>query len=290
MRRVHLPTLAMCLLPLLAWDAIPAGAQASPAPLASVQLSYKFTPGQTLKYRIVQHVVGSRTMSGAKGSPSIDVELTSMIRMKCVQVLAGGIFEVSVDTESQSLKIAGKTVYGYAPSSESRSFQMTPSGKVTRTSPTSQSRTGFDFSSVESIIQMAIMPESPIVPGVTWSAELPMPTDPTASLKLAFTLQQLRQTGGFAAAVIQEVLSTNPGTTGPASSERPTASQNGQMDLVFDATRGQLASAKGTIRSHFATPVDVPAVPGASPGGKQLLTMDLNSSVTVEIQPETPLR
>lgn len=253
-----------------------------------VRLAYVYEPGSTYRYKIKQQVKGTREITGSQ-PVQIDVELTSIIRLKCNKQLPDGAIEVAVDTEDEWMKISGKAVYGYRPSKEVRTFQILPSGRTIASSTeggtTRRRRSGIDFGNVESVILMAIMPETPVDIGATWSSEMPLPLDTKSTLKLAFKLEEIKSLNGSQLAVIRQSISTVASEETGEGNSAAKGSQSGEMTLLFDIAKGRLNSAQGSIRTQVTRPVEVPSMPGSKSDERFYETVDLTSNLTVEEAP-----
>ena len=260
-------------------------------PEDAVVLAYRFAPGDTVKYRISQHVTGSRTIPGAASPTPIDIELASVIRLRWVRALPEGAMEIAVETEAETLKLAGKEARHYERAKEPKVFRIAPSGKIVapdhKENPGKRlPRSPLDFGSIESIVLMAILPETPVSLGDKWSAEMPLPVSPSAKLQMAFKLEDLRQTPGGRVATIKQVLNTPINSDVGDDSGQPHGSQEGQATLTFAVDQGRLTSAQGTIRSELRAKAAVPSVPGGEASASSqntLITVLLNSKFSVEL-------
>jgi len=235
-------------------------------------LAYKFTPGETARIRIYQHTTGTRTLTGSSAPTSIDVELTTVIRLRCVQIQPDGTAEISIETESSVLSIGGKRAD--APQdSEPRTLRVARSGKVVepgelKTAQPGPRRSMLDFSSVESIVLLALLPDGPVKIGDSWSAEIPLSSAPNSKLRLSFRLEDVRVITGVQTAVIKLGLSTPINPDAPADSTTTHGTQEGSAELFFAVDKGALLTASGSVRSVLTTRLPSPRMPGADPNSQ----------------------
>jgi hypothetical protein len=235
-------------------------------------LAYKFTPGETARIRIYQHTTGTRTLTGSSAPTSIDVELTTVIRLKCAQVQPDGTAEISIETESSVLSIGGKRAD--APQDpEPRTLRVAPSGKVVepgepKTAQPGARRSMLDFSSVESIVLLVLLPDRPVRIGDSWSAEIPLRSAPDSKLLLDFRLEDVRRVTGVETAVINLGLSTPINPDAPADSTTTHGTQEGSAELFFAVDKGALLTASGSVRSVLTTYLPSPRLPGADPNSQ----------------------
>jgi len=270
---------------------LPLYSQNTQPPSSAVQLAYRFAPGTAARYQISQRLTGTRWLPGASVALPIDAELTSIIRVRCVQALADGCMDLEIATEAASLKMDGKPVPSYEAPKDIRKIRITPTGKVISTGRqgegSGQQRSPLDFGSIESIVLMAVLPDKPVDIGGTWAAELPLPFDSMSRLKLGFTLEKVESTTDGRVARIKQIMSTpiNPG--GSNGSATPRGSQEGRADLLFSVDRGILISAQGTTKSTVAVPVEMPESGSGEQPQKSFTAVALDSKFSVALLPVT---
>jgi len=239
------------------------GQSASP-----VELKYKFTPGETTRFRIYQHTTGNRSITGSSAPSSIDVELTSIIRVRCSRIMPSGEAEIAIETESSVLKIGGRTASN-PPASEPRTMLIDSRGNVVqpegaKASPQASRSSKLDFGSVESIALLAILPEKPVSTGDTWSAEIPLPISPGSKLTLSFRLEDVKRSSSGRVAVVKLALSTPINADVVAAPPSPQGSQEGTATLNFDLEKGSLQYAEGSVRSILTTYLRTPRTLGTA--------------------------
>lgn len=233
-----------------------------------VELKYKFTPGEMTRFRIYQHATGNRSITGSSAPSSIDVELTSIIRVRCGRVMPSGEAEIVIETESSVLRIAGRTASN-PPASEPRTMLIDSRGNVIQpegatASPPASRSSKLDFGSVESIALLAILPEKAVSVGDTWSAEIPLPISPGSKLMLSFRLEDVKRSSSGRTAVVKLALSTPINADVVAAPPSPQGSQEGTATLNFDPEKGSLEYAEGSVRSILTTYFRTPRMPGTA--------------------------
>ncbi len=256
-----------------------------------VILAYKFDPGDVVRYRIWQQVTGSRTLPGATSPTPIDIQLTSTIRMRCTKLLPERSMEMSVETESETLKLAGKEARHYDGRKQARVFRIAPSGRMIgpghgKAGGKAPRRSPLDFGSTESIVLMTLFPERLVLPGGDWVAEIPLPISPSSRLRMSFRLDALRQTPDGLVATISQSLNTPTSAEAKDESDKAQGVQEGQATLTFDVDQGRLISAQGTVKSELRTRWAVPSVPGEetySGSASAVMTVWLNSKFSVRL-------
>lgn len=235
-------------------------------------LAYKFTSGETARIRIYQHTTGTRTITGSPTPTPVDVELTTVIRLKCVQVQPDGTAEISIETESSILVIGGKRAD--APQdTETRTVRVGRSGKLVEPEERKPEQPGprrsvLDFSSVESIVLLALLPDGAVKIGDSWSAEIPLSSAPDSKLRLSFRLEDVKRITGVQTAVIKLALSTPINPDAPKNSTTTRGTQEGSGELHFAVDKGYLLTASGNVRSVLTTSVPSPKMPGADPNAQ----------------------
>jgi hypothetical protein len=254
----------------------PVSAENAQPATPALSLAYKFAPGETIRYRISQRLTGTRTLPGATTPTPIDADLSTVIRIRCVQILSTGAAELAIDTESGSLKLAGKPASSYQPPKEVRTVYVTSTGRVAprkeQSSQPGSRRPMLDFGAIESVVLIAILPDQPVAVGGVWDAEIPLPVDVSTKLKLSFRLDNVKQTSSGLAAEIKQSLSTPISPDSPAGPAQLRGSQEGQADLLFSIDGGKLLSAQGSIRSTVVTPIQMPGIPGSNAGPQDNLS------------------
>ena len=230
-----------------------------------VELRYKFAPGETSRFRIYQHTTGSRTITGSSTPSRIDVALTSIIRVRCSRIMPTGDAEITIETESSTLRIAGHEASS-PPASEPRTMLIASNGRVLPpaepTASAAPRSSKLDFGSVESIVLLAILPDKPVSAGESWPAEIPLPIAPGSMLALSFRLEEVKRAPNSRVAVIKLALNTPINTDASAAPPSPQGSQEGAATLNFDLERGSLQYAEGSVRSILTTYSRLPNMPG----------------------------
>ena len=209
-----------------------------------IPLSHKFALDQTVRYKIVQHITGSRAFPGSEKATPIDALVTSVIRIRCIQVSGDGSAGISIEIESGSVKIGKRAANAFAAGSMPRTLHVTPSGKVTfpqqeeQVGDSSTRRVLMDCGAIEPLIILGSLPEQAVALGGSWSADAVLPS--SAAVKINSTLQEVRDVSGERGAVIKQTQTS----TGDSA-----ARQEAQSTLVFGLDTGWLLSAEGSIHS-----------------------------------------
>lgn len=210
----------------------------------TVTLMHKFSVNQTVRYKIVQHIAGTRTFPGSDRSVPIEADLSHIIRVRCDQVSSDGTATVAIQIESGSLRIGKRDANAFASGSKPRMLQVTPSGKVIfpqqeeQVGDSSTRRVLMDFGAIEPLIILAGLPEQPVAVGGSWSADVILPS--ATAVKVTSTLQEVKDVSGGRRAVIKQI------QTSPDNSQ---CKQEAQSTLVFGIDDGRLLTAEGTIHS-----------------------------------------
>lgn len=257
----------------------------------AVELAHKFTPGEATRYKITQRLTGSSTFPGAAKPVPVDTELSSTIRVRCIRSLENGAAEIGFETESGSLKIAGRPPRSFPASKEAGTVRVTPRGRIIKTEQedgryTEVRRFVMETGLIERIVILAALPGRAVGVGDSWSAETPMPLSLQGKLKLDSALKSTKQVDGGMVAVIKQVQSTIADQDSATESALPSLSQDGEVELLFAIDGGKLLSAKGTMRSTLVRPVKLPAVPSADAAPKPVNTVStlmLNRKFTIEL-------
>lgn len=216
-----------------------------------VSLTHKFQAGQTVRYKIFQHITGSRTFPGSDKPAPIDAELRSVIRMRCDEVSRDGIATISIELESGTLKIGKRQANAFIAGSVPRTLQVTSSGKVTfppqeqQDGDSSTRRVLMDAGAIEPLIILAGLPEQPIALGGSWSADVVLPS--LAKVKVASTLNEVKEVSGDQGAVITQTQTTLGDSASPNR-------QEAKSKLIFGINTGRLLWAEGSIHSQVTTP------------------------------------
>lgn len=251
-----------------------------------MELIHKLVPGNTVKYRVVQKVVGTRQMAGSSTTVPVDTELTQVIRVRCARMLPDKSLELLVDVESGSLKIAGRESGAYRVPKEVRTLHVTPYGRLIDTSTQSEDaeirRSPIEFAFVESMALITTLPEKSAAVGDSWDADILLSSDPSSKVRLTSSLKKLAASAGEQVADIAAKISTLPRDDENAPAQRGT--REGQVDLRFSADRGMLLSAKGEIKLSVAIRSEVPSMPGQNAAqGERFTTWNLGNTFSVEI-------
>lgn len=221
-----------------------AGCQCALAQSETVILTHKFSVNQTVRYKIVQHIAGSRTFPGSSRSVPVEADVSSIIRVRCDQVSSDGTATIAIQIESGSLKIGKRDAGAFSSGSKPRTLQVTPGGKVIF--PQQEEQVGdsitrrvlMDFGAVEPLIILASLPEQAVAVGGSWSADVNLPS--ATAVKVTSTLQEVKDVPGGRRAVIKQI------QTSPENSQDK---QEAQSTLVFGIDDGRLFAAEGTIHS-----------------------------------------
>ena len=212
-----------------------------------VSLAHKFSANQIVRYKVVQHITGSRTFPGSDEPTPINAELKSVIRMRCDEIAADGTATVSIEIESGTLKIGKRQTSAFSAGSPPRKLQVTSSGKVIF--PPQEQQVGdsspdgsglMDAGSIEPLIILANLPEQPMAVGGSWSANVVLPSQ--AAVKVASTLMEVKQVTSDRGAVIAQNQTTLADSASPNR-------QEAQSKLIFGINTGALLWAEGSI--HF---------------------------------------
>lgn len=254
---------------------------------SGVQLVYKFAPGSLTRYQITQEFTGTRTFPGATQESRIAAKLTTVIRIRCMKALPDGSMELAIDTESGSLEMAGKPS-NYKPPQTIRKLTISPTGRVITPAggdvrhEDGQRRSPLDFASPDSVVVLAPMPQQPMQVAGNWEAELPLPMEPTATLRLGFALNKVTAQSDGRVASIKQTLNTTKGASPEDEVRTVQGAQHGEAELLFSVDRGMLISASGTISSIMVTGMDAPSVP-ATETTDGLYKMEVQSKFTVSV-------
>lgn len=214
-----------------------------------VSLAHKFPPNQTVRYKIVQHITGTRTFPGSEKPVPIEAQVTSMVRMRCDHVSEDGTATISTEIESAAIKMGKHETSAFSAGNTPRTLQVTPSGKVIfppqeeQVQDGSPDRSGLmDSGAITPLIILASLPEQPIAVGGSWSADVLLPS--ATAIKVASTFQEVKDTSGERRVTIKQTQTT--------ANDSPNK-QEAQSTLVFGIDAGRLLSAKGTVHSVVNT-------------------------------------
>jgi hypothetical protein len=213
-----------------------------------VLLAHKFPPNQTVRYKIVQRITGTRTFPGSEKPVPIEAQVTSTVRMRCDQVSEDGTATISTEIESAAIKMGKHETSAFSAGNTPRTLQVTPSGKVIfppqeeQVQDAGTRRTLMDVGSITPLIILASLPEQPIAVGGLWSADVLLPS--ATAIKVASTFQEAKDISGERRATIKQTQTTADGSPNK---------QEAQSTLVFGINAGRLLSAEGTLHSVVNT-------------------------------------
>ncbi|HET6453374.1 MAG TPA: hypothetical protein VFI02_03120 [Armatimonadota bacterium] len=213
-----------------------------------VSLAHKFPPNQTVRYKIVQHITGTRTFPGSEKPVPIEAQVTSKVRMRCDQVSEDGTATISTEIESATIKTGKHETNAFSAGNNPRTLQVTPSGKVIfppqeeQVQDNSTRRALMDSGAITPLIILASLPEQPIAVGGSWSADVLLPS--ATAIKVASTFQEVKDISGERRATIKQTQTT--------ADDSPNK-QEAQSALVFGINAGRLLSAEGTVHSVVNT-------------------------------------
>jgi len=215
----------------------------------TVTLTHKFSTNQTVRYKILQNITGSRTFPGSDKPTPVNAELKSVVRMRCDKVAEDGTATVSFEFESGTLKIGKRQTNAFVTPSAPRMLQVTPGGKVTfppeeqQVGATSTRRVLMDAGAIEPLIILVGLPEAPVSSGGSWLADVVLPS--TAKIRIASALNEVKEVAGEQAAVITQTQTSFQDSSSPNR-------QDGQSKLIFGIESGRLLWAEGSIHSIAA--------------------------------------
>ena len=213
-----------------------------------VSLAHKLPPNQTVRYKIIQHITGTRTFPGSEKPVPIEAQGTSTVRMRCDQVSEDGTATISTEIESAAIKMGKHETSALSAGNTPRTLQATPSGKVIFPPQEEQVQDGstrralMDVGSITPLIILASLPEQPIAVGGSWSADVLLPS--ATAIKVASTFQEVKDISGERRATIKQTQTT--------ANDSPNK-QEAQSTLVFGINAGRLLSAEGTVHSVVNT-------------------------------------
>ena len=239
---------------------------------ASVRLAYRFAPGETTRYLVNMRAVGDEVVEGIPTPRHYDIEMSSIVRVRCLESLASGKYKVAVDIESGSLKSDGKTAEGYTASTNVKTFIITSDGRF---APEKEGGPALSFGSVESMVFLTVFPSEPISIGSSWEDDIPLPQNPSIKVKLVYSLVDIRQR----VASIQQKIST------PIASGISKGSQSGNSNVRIDLDSGKLISSSGTGRSVIMGIINVSSGANAQNTKPSVSTLTLDTKYSVDRLP-----
>jgi hypothetical protein len=257
-------------------------------------LSHVMKQGETVTYKITQQLTGTRMLPGAAQATQIDCVLTSTVRMRLVKALDKGNMELAAETESVTVKLAGKEPRNMPGSKDPRIYRISPSGRPVEVvkggkmeaSPVTRSL--LDAAWLESLVILAVFPETAVKTGSDWTHEIANPLQTDAKTKISAKLEDLKQAKEGRVATIKETIAMPEGQVRDEDPNASSSLMEGPITLKYLTDKGRLLAAEGNIKADVRTLVGVPGLPkGDVPMGAAVAMRveQLNSKFTVETIP-----
>lgn len=203
----------------------------------TVKLELKFTPGETLRYKMIMD--GSLTMTSTDPSapriPNTPIRMVGIIREHVKRVLPGGDAEVSAAVESMKFEMAGKTKELPKKQATSMTMVIGTNGQIRSAQGSAKAMGGMRFMDPGTLGQFGALPSGELTVGESWSKSAPFPYGGGDILLIGRLLSANDRLGDTRVAIVKQDIS-------------------GDIDLVSQLA--SLASGKS------------PVPPGAKAGGK----------------------
>lgn len=261
------------------------------------RLTHAMGPRDTVTYKITQQLTGSRTLPGAAQAVPIDCVLTSTVRLRLVNALGNGNIEVACETQSATLKLAGKEPRNLPASKAPRTYRITPSGKPVETTKADKvetkpvlTRTLLDSGWMEPLLILAVFPDTSVEAGSDWTLEIANPLKTEDKSKITGKLVDVKQAKEGMVATIKETLALPEGQTADDNPAVVGSRITGELTLKYLTNAGRLFAAEGAVTSYSRTQMGVPGLPksdlpmGTATGMK---IEELSSKFTIETVPNT---
>lgn len=234
----------------------------------SFALQHMMKPGETVKYKIVQQISGTRALPGVAKPTAIDCELTSVIRVKCVKELSDQGLELAADTESITVKMANRSPRSMPAPKGSRVYRIDRYGKAmdvkdSKSAPPPATRSVLDTAWIECLAIVAAFPETGVNTGSAWSLEMANPLLTDTKIKLSAKLENLKETKDGWVATIKETVGLPDGQTAEIDPEEPGGRIDGTMELKYLADKGRMFSAQGTLKADVRSNMTMPGLPNS---------------------------
>lgn len=286
--------LAFCPLAGRAQDAPPAAPPAQAAPTAQgVTLRYKFTPGQTHRYRMMMTMTGTMRNSPTGTGIPLNTKMTMTYSQTVKDVRAtDGAATVVGQMDEMQMTMNGKTVS--MPEAQSAQMKkpytilMLPTGKVLSMEmpqmPTG-AVPGMDFS--KSFSMNAAFPDAPVKTGDNWNGTVDMGAAMVGlKMAVASTLVDVKTVGKNDQATINQDITGNLDMT--LSKNMPmTMKMQGKITgtavQVFDVTAGMVQSQIGHTTTNLTMMFKPTPGQAAPPGMPPTMTMQMNQDTQVTL-------
>ncbi len=257
-------------------------------------LAHVMNQRDTVTYKITQQLAGSRTLPGASQAVPMDCTLTSTVRLRLVKALGDGNIEVAAETQSATLKLAGKDPRNIPASKEVRIYRITPSGKPVETTKGDKveakpvTRSLLDSAWIEPLVLLAVFPDTAVSKGSDWTLEIANPLKTDDKSKISAKLEDVKQAKEGWIATIKETLALPTGQTSDDNPIVPGSRIQGELTLKYLSEAGRLFAAEGAVTAYARTQMGVPGLPkGDLPMGSAtgMKVEELSSKFTVETVP-----
>jgi hypothetical protein len=226
----------------------------------TVLLRLKYTPGQTLYYRMNIDTVGTIFTGQSGAGMPLNQHMSMLMHqtVKDVRVVDGaatldsGIDSMTMTMNGQAFPMPAETM---ASMKNIGTMVISPTGKTLSFTPSSavsgMAMPGMDFTKMSSMSALGQLPEAAVKAGDTWNSAVSMGILGT-SVAAHFTLGSIDTTGGKTVALVNQTTdgtfdtSTTKGVTGPMGMKM-TGKANGTGVLHFDVDAGAIESQTSKI-------------------------------------------
>jgi len=261
-------------------------------------LAHVLSQGETVSYKITQQLTGMRMLPGASQATPIECEMISTVRIRLVKALGKGNMELAAETESATLKMPGKEPRNMPVSKTPRTYRITPSGtpveitKGDKVEATPVTRSILDSAWLESLVILAIFPETAVNVGSEWKQEMANPLKTDVKTRMSGKMEDLKQAKEGRIATVKEVVGIPYDQAPQDDPNMPGSSISGDVTLRFVADQGRLLSAEGSIQANARTRMGMPGLPkGDLPMGSAtaMKVEQINSKFRIETVPPAPV-
>ena len=244
-----------------------------PAPVAGaaegVTLRLKYSPGQTLYYRMVMEMNGT-LLTGQSGAGLPIKQHLEMLMHQTVKDVRATDSAATIDTGIDSMTMAMNGQPFPMPADKMAQMKtlgtmvVLPTGKTLSFTPSAAfsgaAMPGMDFSKMSSMNSLGHLPDAAVKAGDTWKSAVSMGMM-GMSVAARFALGSIDTTGGKTIALINQTTdglfdtSTTKGATGPMGMKL-TGKVNGTGLMRFDVDAGAIESqnAKASITMNMTPP------------------------------------
>lgn len=237
----------------------------------TLDLQYKYSINESVRYAVNQHITGTQTYPG-KDPSNIDVELSAIIKLECIQTYNDGSWDLKVSMENATMKSNGKLVDDY---SAAKDVYIVPFNKHG-----SMNLVGLDFGSLEFMPFILVLPDKPIASAESWSVDVPLGTL-IARAHMEYRAVSVND-GKY---TIKLIITTKTGLKDGGNPESSKDNlEEGSAEIIFDQNAGKLISAKGILNSTVSTLVsDVPKNNKEKLSADNILTTKLSCRYTLDM-------